>query len=101
MAHGAGDIRIAQIRLDQARLLYLGGRASAAWGMAEGLEAEFAAHGQEERLAVLYDLQAAVLRAIRQSPGSAPETAARRRAGEWRAYALGGAGEDPRRWVGN
>jgi hypothetical protein len=86
MAHGPDDIRIAQIRLDQARLLYRSGRASAAWGLSEGLEASFAAHGQEQRLASLYDLQAAALHAIQQTPDSAE---ARRRALAWRAYALG------------
>ena len=101
LAHGADDIRIAQIRLDQARLLYLGGRASAAWGVAEGLEAQFAAHRQDERLAELFALQAAVLRAI-QAPGSAELG---RRAQAWRAYAFGGSADDPvahaRRWIGN
>ncbi len=97
MAHGPEDIRIAQIRLEQARLFYLTGRASAAWGTAEGLEARFAAHRQEARLAELYALQAAVLRAI-QAPGSAEVLS---RAHAWRAYAFGGAAADPRHWIGN
>lgn len=86
VAHGPHDIGVAQIRLEQARLLYLGGRPSAAWGLAEGLEAQFVAHGQEERLAALYDLQAAVLHAIQQPQASAE---VRRRAAHWRALAFG------------
>ena len=96
-AHGPDDIRVAQIRLDQARLLFLGGRASAAWGVIEGLEAQFAAHRQDERLAVLYDLQAAVLNAI-QAPGGAELS---QRAHAWRAYAHGSAMTGPRHWIGN
>ena len=85
LAHGPDDIRIAQIRLDQARLFYRIGRPGAALRLAEGLEATFAAYAQDERLAALYDLQAAALRAIHR-PGSA-ET--ERRAAAWRAYARG------------
>jgi hypothetical protein len=97
-AHGPDDIRVAQVRLDQARLLYLSGRASAAWGLSEGLEAQFAAHGQDERLAALYDLQAAVLQTTQEAPASAELL---RRAGAWRTYALGNADADPRHWIGN
>jgi hypothetical protein len=96
-SHGPDDIRIAHVRLEQARLLYLGGRASAAWGAAEGLEAQFAAHRQADRLAELYALQAAVLRAI-HAPGSAE---LRTRADAWRAYAFGADAADPRHWIGN
>jgi hypothetical protein len=110
MAHGPEDIRIAQIRLDQARLHYLAGRPSTAWGLAEGLEAPFAALGQEERLAALLDLQAAVLGAIQPGPVAAD---LRRRAVAWRAYAHGRPDEpadEPadgpadgaaQRWLGN
>ena len=91
MAHGPDDIRIARIRLDQARLHYLAGRPSTAWGMAEGLEAAFAAHGQEQRLLLLYDLQAAVLAAIQQPEAG---SRARRRAAEWRTFAEGPASAD-------
>lgn len=95
-AHGGDDIRIAQLRLDRARLLYRMGRAAAAWQEAEGLETVFAAYGQEERLTALYDLQAAALRATKQVAHS---TELRLRAGEWGAFALGRDNAMLRRWT--
>ena len=96
-AHGGDDIRLAQLRLDRARLLYRTGRAAEAWAEAQGLEAIFAAYGQEERLTALYDLQAASLQATRQIAHSAE---ARIRAGQWGAFALGRDNEMLRRWTG-
>ncbi len=94
-AHGPDDIRVAQIRLEQARLLHRSGQPDAALQRVQGLEAIFAANAQDERLAALYDLRAAALQAI-HPPASAE---ARRGAVAWRAYARGTA-EDAH-WVGN
>ena len=94
-AHGSGDIRLAQLKLDQARLLYLAGSPQGALATLRGLERAFADHGQEERLSALYALQAAALRAIQQGKRSFE---ARRRAAEWGAYALGRDHPDVRRW---
>lgn len=85
-AHGSSDIRITKLLLEKARATHRSGRPGAAFGISEPLAARLAAHGQEERLVALYALQAASLRAIQQSTKS---FTARRRAGEWGAYALG------------
>ena len=95
-AHGGDDIRVAQIRLDRARILYRAGRPAAAWAEAEGLDQIFAAYGQEERLTAFYDLEAAVLQSNRQTAHSAQ---ARRRAGAWGAFALGRDNQMLRRWT--
>ncbi len=94
-AHGPDDIRIAQIRLDRARLEYRLGDPGAAMRLTDGLEAIFAALGQDERLAALYDLRAAALQAIQ--PSASVE--ARRGALAWHAYAIGTA--TSAHWVGN
>ena len=96
VAHGGDDIRIAQIRLDRARMLYRMGRPAVAWAAAEGLDAIFAAYGQEERLTAFYDLKAAALQATRQTAHSAE---ARIRAGQWGAFALGRDAEALQRWT--
>ncbi len=95
-AHGGEDIRVAQIRLDKARLLYRAGKPAAAWEIAEGLDRIFAAYGQEERLTAYYDLQAAVLRATKQT---AHTSEAIQQAGAWGAFALGRDNAMLRRWT--
>lgn len=95
-AHGADDIRLAQIRLDRARLLYRTGRVAVAWEEAQGLDKIFAEYGQDERLAAFYDLQAAVLRATEQSANGVE---ALRQASAWGAFALGADNAMLRRWT--
>ncbi len=85
-AHGPSDLRLALIRLELARAQFKLGEAALAYKLSNGLEQTLAAHGKDERLVALYDLQAAALRAIQQGTKSFE---ARRRAGEWGAYALG------------
>ncbi len=94
-AHGPDDIRIHRLMLDKARMLYAKKDYLAAYRLTEPLEAQLAAFGQDERLVALYALQAASLRAIQQSTKSFE---ARRRAGEWGAYALGRDHPDVRKW---
>ena len=96
-AHGADDIRLTLIALDTARAQFKAGRFDAAVNLAEGLESALAAHGLDERLVALYDLRAAGLQAIQQGTRSFE---ARRRAGEWGAYALGRDHADVRRLLG-
>ena len=94
-AHGAGDIRVARIRLAIAHLHYdLGDRAAAA-ALSEDLEGTLAGHGQDERLTALYALRAAALGAIQQTARS---NEARRLAGQWGAYALGSDHPNVHRW---
>lgn len=94
-AHGADDIRVARIKLGLARLHYDAGNPAAAVAITEGLDAQLAAHGHDERLTALYALRAAALGAIQQS---ASGIEARRRAGAWGAYALGSDHPNVRRW---
>ncbi len=95
-AHGPGDIRLARLRLDKARMRYARGDYLAAVKISEALETPLAAHGLDERLVALYALQAGALRAIQQSKKSFE---ARRRAGEWGAYALGSDHPDVVTWL--
>ena len=85
-AHGPGDIRVIRLMLDKARATHMAGRAGAAYGLSEPLEALLAGHAKDERLVALYALQAASLRAIQQPEQSA---IARRKAAAWGAHALG------------
>lgn len=84
--HGVDDLRTVLIRLELARALFKTGKALEAYQLSDGLAQRLAAFGKDERLVALYDLQAAALRAIQQGTKSFE---ARRRAGEWGAYALG------------
>ena len=93
-AHGPDDIRLALITLERARATFKSGRPELAYKMTERLESSLAAHGQDERLLSLYDLQAASLQAIQQGTKSFE---ARRRAAEWGAYSLGRDHTDVRR----
>lgn len=86
-AHGVSDIRHARIRLERACALLRLGRAGEAAEIAEATWPVLAAHGQDERLAALYSIQAEAL--ARTAPESAPAEAAARLAEEWNAYALG------------
>ncbi|MEO1490703.1 MAG: DUF2927 domain-containing protein [Pseudomonadota bacterium] len=95
-AHGPNDIRITRLKLDRARMLFARGDHREAAITLEPLETPLAAHGQDERLVAFYALQAASLRAIQQSKRSFE---ARRRAGEWGAYALGSDHPDVARWL--
>ena len=96
-AHGSDDIRVALITLERARATFKSGRPEAAYKLTERLEGILSAHGHDERLVALYDLQAASLQAIQQGTKSFE---ARRRAAEWGAYALGRNHADVRRLLG-
>jgi len=96
-AHGVSDIRLARLRLDEARLLYDQGQPARAHAVTAGLADIFAGHGQEERLTALYALQAAALRAMGR-PREAIE--ARAKAAAWGAYALGRNNGTVRAWAG-
>lgn len=95
-AHGGEDIRLAQIRLDKARMLYRTGRAASAWNAAQGLGEIFAGYGQEERVTAFFDLEAAVMQATKQTLHSSD---AIRQAGAWGAFALGRDNAMLRRWT--
>lgn len=94
-AHGAGDIRVARIRLSIAHLHYGIGDPAAAIALTDGLEGPLAGHGQDERLTAFYALRGAALKAIQQSSRGIE---ARRLAGEWGGYALGSDHPNVRRW---
>lgn len=86
-AHGTSDIRQARIALERACALARLGRAAEAAALAEATWPVLAAHGQDERLAALYTIQAEALAAA--EPGSPHAEAAARLADEWNAYAMG------------
>ncbi|MEM7189821.1 MAG: DUF2927 domain-containing protein [Pseudomonadota bacterium] len=94
-AHGPGDIRMARLALDRARVLYEAKDYTNALAAVEGAETVLAAHGQDERLMALYALRAGAYRAIQQGTRSLEE---RRKAGAWGAYALGRNHPNVRRW---
>ena len=86
-AHGRSDIRQARIRLERACALSRLGRAEEAVALAEAVWPVLAAHGQDERLAALYTVEADALAAI--APGSARAEGVAELAVEWSAYAMG------------
>ncbi|MEM9139986.1 MAG: DUF2927 domain-containing protein, partial [Pseudomonadota bacterium] len=79
-AHGVGDVRLARLQLEGAYRLYQSGEPAGAIEATRGLEATFAAFGQDERLVALYALQAAALRAIQDTEAG---FLARRKAAAW------------------
>lgn len=86
-AHGGSDIRGARIDVERACALSRLGRFAEAAGLAEATWPVLAAHGQDERLAMLYTIQSDALAAA--EPGSPRAAAAARLADEWNAYAVG------------
>jgi hypothetical protein len=86
-AHGGSDIRGARIDLERACALSRLGRFAEAAALAEATWPVLAAHGQDERLAALYSIQADALAAA--GPDSPRAEAAARLAAEWSAYAIG------------
>jgi len=86
-AHGVSDIRHARIGLETACAFERSGQAGRAVELAETIWPVLAAHGQDERLAALYTIEADSLAAT--EPGSARAAAAARLAADWSAYALG------------
>jgi len=86
-AHGASDIRHARIRLEAACALARLGRYDEVIATAESVWPVVAAHGQDERLAALYTLQADAL--ADSKPGSARAASVLALADAWNAYAVG------------
>ncbi len=86
-AHGASDIRQARIALERSCALARLGRAGEAAALAEDTWPVLAAHGQDERLAALYTIQADALAAV--EPDSARAASVAELAREWNAYAVG------------
>lgn len=90
-AHGASDIRQARIALERSCALARLGRAGEAAALAEATWPVLAAHGQDERLAALYTIQADALAATEPAtePDRARAASVAELAAEWNAYAVG------------
>ncbi|HUF86793.1 MAG TPA: DUF2927 domain-containing protein [Thermohalobaculum sp.] len=86
-AHGESDIRHARIALERACALARLGRTAEVLAIAEATWPVLAAHGQDERLAALYTIQADVL--AETGPGGPQAASLARLTAEWNAYALG------------
>ena len=86
-AHGVSDVRHARIALESACALLRLDRFSEVIAVTEAAWPVLAAHGQDERLAVLYTIQGEALAAA--EPGSPRAAGVARLAAEWTAYALG------------
>ena len=84
--HGAGDIRLSLIALEQAIARIRQGSYRAAIAALAPHETRLAALGQEERLAALYSLQAQAYQGAKERGRSAASAALARR---WVAYAYG------------
>jgi len=86
-AHGVSDVRHARIELESACAMLRLGQFAEVIVATEATWPVLAAHGQDERLAALYSIQAEALAVA--EPGSARTESVARLAAEWSAYALG------------
>lgn len=84
--HGAQDIRVARLRVDEGAARLAAGDPAGALAATDAAEGPLAAHAQDERLAALYAVRA---RAYRATGEHARAEATHRLAAAWGAYALG------------
>ncbi|HUF55960.1 MAG TPA: DUF2927 domain-containing protein [Thermohalobaculum sp.] len=85
-AHGARDVRLARIGIEQAAALLRLGRHAEVLPLADQSLPILAAHGQDERISSLYALRARALNALGRH---ADAHEARELARQWGAYAFG------------